>query len=172
MFPALMLALLAGLPNPLAGFHGPRGGDIQRSSQDVAGWRLEAKRDAFAGRTACRLQRDGATYERGVITFRFAPNVNTAQAEFRVDAGTVQSAGAVAVEAAGLGARLHPDRASNDSGGLVAIPARLLLGAKSVLVRPNAKLAHREFNLRGLPTALDAARKGGCDLGPQTSQVS
>ena len=168
MFHPLMLALLASLPNPLAGLHPPRGGDVQVSTQDVAGWRLEVKHDLFEGRTSCRLRRPGTLYERGVITFQFAPNVNTANAFFRVDAGAPQPAGAVAIEAAGLGARLHPDKPGNDSGALVAIPARLLIGAGYVSIRPNPTLGHRDFNLRNLASALESARQKGCDLGPQS----
>ncbi len=172
MINALTMALLLGLSNPLAGLNLAPDRDVQQSHQDVGGWRLDVKHDQFSGRTTCRLSRGPVSYERQVVTFRFASWVDTANAEFRVDNGAVQSVGSVVVEAAGLGARLRGNSATNPSGGLVAIPSRLVANAASVSIRPNPKRSHKDFAVKGLAGALGVAQQKGCDLSPQVSKVS
>ncbi len=172
MINAVTMALLLGLSNPLAGLNLLPGRDVQASHQEVGGWRLDVKHDQFSGRTTCRLKRGPVTYERQVVTFRFASWVDTANAEFRIDNGALQSVGSVAVEAAGLGARLRSDNSTNPSGGLVAIPSRLVANAGSVSIRPNPKRGHKDFVVKGLTGALAVAQQKGCDVASQVSKMS
>jgi len=165
MIETAMMAMLLAFPNPLAGLHLHHESDFHRSHQVVNGWRIEAIQDRFSGRTACRIRNHNVTFDRGVVTFHFPSSVDTANAIFRIDGGPPQSVGSVAVEVAGLGARLQGDNSTNPSSGLVPLPSRLLSTANTVSIEPNYKRQHRDFSVHGLSGALDVARQKGCDLG-------
>ena len=156
------MALLSGLPNI---------GDLLHSNPDqrveqsrVSGWRLVVTQDRFSNRTTCRLDRSAVVYQHGVVSFQFGGGVNTAEAQFRVDGGDLRSAASVAVQAAGLGARLAGDSLRNPSGGLVNIPASEIAGARLVSIRPDPRSGHRDFSLSGLSEALQAAKGKNCDV--------
>lgn len=104
------------------------------------------------------------TYDRGVLTFHFGHDVDTANALFRADNGPTQSAGQVAVEAAGLGARFNGPNMTNPSNGEVHIPARELGEAIKVSIQPNHRASHRTFDMTGLSRAIEVAKVRGCDI--------
>jgi hypothetical protein len=102
-------------------------------------------------------------YRHGVLTFSFAPSVDTANALYRVDQGAVQPAGLVATEAAGLGAAFKSQNMKNPSNGRVHIPTAYLQTAQTVTIRPNSQRRAKTFRLTGFGSVLSAARTKGCD---------
>jgi hypothetical protein len=125
------------------------------------GWRLTVRTDRFTGEKLCRLEARDTLYQDGVVTFRFAHWVDSANAEFRVGQGPVRSVGEVAVAAAGLGARFLSDNTRNPSDGAVRIPASQLT-ADSVTIRPNRHKKPHRFSLVGFQRSLAVARERGC----------
>jgi hypothetical protein len=156
------LALFSGLFGLGSAPPGP--GDRQVRHYRVAGWRLEVGRDRFAGQVACTFQKPGVTYDHGVYTFRFARDVDTANALFRIDNAPPRGVGSVAVEAAGLGARFNGPSLTNPSNGEVHIPASAVGEARRVSIEPNRRIAHRTFDVTGLSRAIEAAKARGCDI--------
>jgi hypothetical protein len=155
------MALLGALL-PFGG-HGERG-DVQVHHYRVAGWRLEVRDNRFTGVVNCTVEKPDIVYSHGVFDFQFGPTVDTANALFRVDYGVVHTAGSVAVEAAGMGARFDGPNLANPSDGEVRIPAIALGDAHTVLIKPNGKMNHRLFDLTGLSTAIQAAKARKCDV--------
>lgn len=166
MIGPVALALLSALSHPFAGLSPHPRGDVQASHYRLEGWRLDVRKDQFSGLTSCKLQRGDVLLERGVAVFQFRRSVDTANALFRLDEGQPQTAGSVAVEAAGLGAQLRTGNLKNPSDGRVTIPYRVIGGARLVSIRPNPRTSHRDFNLVGLPAAVGAAQAQGCDITP------
>lgn len=159
----LVISMVAALTNPLALLHRPSSRDLQSSVTVVQNWRIELRHDTFANRSSCRLRRGPMTLERGVMTFQFPHSVETATAEYRLDGGPVQSAGATALEVAGQGVRLGTGDLRHPGDGRVTLPLRLIRTAHAVDIRPNLRRSHRAFDLAGLSAALDAAQREGCD---------
>jgi hypothetical protein len=155
------LAVLSGLFQTSGHPLGRR--DILIQNTRVAGWRLEVRRDRFTGESRCVLRKPGVTYGVGLITFRFAADVDTANALLRTDTGPPRRVGLWAVEAAGLGARFDGPNLSNPSNGEVHVPAAELGSTRRVLIRPNERVAPRTFDVTGLSRAIEASKARGCD---------
>lgn len=163
MFSAVAaMALLSGIPNIGDLFHQNPDQRVEKSR--VMGWNLEVTQDRFTNKTACKIEKLATLYKHGVITFQFGHDVNTANAQFRVDDGPARDASSVALEAAGLGARLSVGNLKNPSDGAVNIPASVLAGAHQVSIRADRRSGHRVFDLAGLSQALEAAREKSCDI--------
>jgi hypothetical protein len=156
------LALLGMLFHP--GGSSAAQNDHQIQHYRVDGWRLDIHRDRFTGSEVCTLRRPNITYGHGVLTFRFGHDIDTANALFRIDNGPVQSAGRVAVEAAGLGARFNGPNMTNPSNGEVHIPAADLNGGLRVSIEPNKRSSHRTFDVTGLSHAIETAKSRACDI--------
>ena len=137
--------------------------DLQIEHYRVTRWGLEVRRNHFTGQTACTLRRPGITYAHGVITFSFGHKINTANANFRVDNGSVRTVSSVAIEAASLGAQFNGPDLANPSRGEVHIPAAYVQNSTTVSIQPNDTITHRSFDLRGFSHALGEAKKQGCD---------
>ena len=127
-------------------------------------WTVDVRRDSFTGETQCVLRGPDVTLSHQVLTFRFRPSVDTANALFRADLGPVRNVGLMGPEAAGLGARLSSDDLGNPSGGRVHIPAHYLRSTKSVRIRPNPRGNDKVFDLGGLDAAVAAANQKGCGV--------
>lgn len=155
-----VLAFLGGHYHPPAWWHGS---DVRTHWNRTAGWDLKIRRDRFTGANACTLFRRNVVYSGGVITFRFAHRVDTANAQFRIGDGPLRSVGSVAVEAAGLGARFEGADLRNPSNGEVHLPADVVGSAQSVSIKPNMHMNHRTFDLRGLSHAVLMAKGQRCD---------
>jgi len=149
--------LHAGRPATLAHDGRPR-------HYHIAGWRLDVRPDSFKEIATCKLERAQVTYSRAVLTFRFGSKVNTADAYYRVGDGPPLSVGSVAVEAAGLGARLDSSNLTNPSNGEVHIPVDALVEGRRVSIEPNGKTRPRSFDIAGLSAAVDRARAEHCDI--------
>ena len=161
----IALSLLAAFPNPLKALHLPHVArhDVVVEDSRTAGWRITARQDRFASATpTCTLRRGSMSVQRGVVVFSFPRSTDTANAQFRLDDGALQTAGSVAVEVAGAGVQLVTPDLKNPSSGRVAIPLRVVEAAHKVSIRPNTRSSHRDFILDGLPTALEAAKTLGC----------
>jgi hypothetical protein len=161
-----MVGLVAALALTSGLFH--FGGSADRHDLRVhyyhgGGWRFTIRQDRFRGQTTCAIYKHDIRYAEGVITFRFARGVDTANARFRLDNGPPREAGSVAVEAAGLGARFNGPSLRNPSNGEVHIPADVVGRATTVAIQPNDKANHRTFSLAGLPRALEIAKGQHCD---------
>lgn len=154
------LAMLGGLFHP----NDKLRHDVRAQHYRVDGWRLELWDDRFTGQTTCRIERSNVVYSQGIVTFRFGHNVDTANALFRLDDGSVHTAGSVAVEAAGMGAKLSGPNLTNPSNGEVHIPADDLGDTLKVSIKPNNRMGHRVFDLTGLSHALEAAKARRCDV--------
>jgi len=139
-------------------------GDIQIDRFTTSDWRVEVKQDRFTGKKHCTATNHDMVYDRGVLTFHFSPNIDTANAVFRIDDGAVRTAGSVAVEAAGLGANFSSKNTRNSSNGEVHIPVVYLSSATTVAIKPNDKAAHRDFKLRGLSEVLTTMQSRGCGV--------
>jgi hypothetical protein len=159
----LVLSLIGALANPLAIVHPHPSSDVRTTSTRVQGWRIDLRRDAFLNTSTCRLQHGAMTLERGVMTFHFGSRVETAGADVRIDGGPPMAAGAAALEVAGHGVALAGDGLRHPGEGRVTLPLRLLRTARVVDIRPNPRQVHRPFDLGGLPAALEAAQREGCD---------
>ena len=156
------MALLSGFPIVGDLFH--HNPDQQVEQSHIMGWRLVVVQDRFNNQTTCKIDKSAVAYQHGVVTFQFGNGVNTAAAEFRVDGGEPQPAVLLAVQAAGLGARLSGDNLQNPSQGEVNIPASALSGARSVSIRADRVSGHRDFSLAGLSEAIQAAKGKSCDV--------
>lgn len=155
-----VMAFLGSHYHPPAWWRPP---DVKTQWRRTAGWDLKIRRDRFTGANACTLFRRNVVYSGGVVTFRFAHGVDTANAQFRIGNGPLHSVGSVAVEAAGLGARFEGPNLRNPSNGEVHIPADVVGGAQQVSIKANAHMNHRTFDLRGLSHAVEMAKGQRCD---------
>lgn len=171
--PAALVAALAlagpfglrHIPRPPYPFHAFKPGPAERQPEAArlaGGWRLELRRDTFTGATRCRLDMRRVRFSGGVVTFSFGPQVDTANALFRIDGGPVRSAGEVGPEAAGLGAALLSGNTRNPSDGRVILPWSQLKTAGRVDIRPNSRAAVRAFPVGELREAVEQARARGC----------
>jgi hypothetical protein len=158
---ALAIALLGNLP-VVGGLFGQP--DKKTEHLRVGNWGLDVVQDRFTGSIGCEIRKSAITYRHGVVVFQFGHNVDTANAEFRVDNGPARPVSSVTVEAAGLGARFGSDNLDNPSDGVVNIPASVISNARQVSIRPNARSNHRTFDLTGLAQAVVAARSHRCDV--------
>jgi len=141
-------------------FHPQR--DLQIERYNTNGWRVEVKQDRFTGHNHCTAKAPAMTYDRGVVTFYFSSNTDTANALFKPDDGPLRPAGEVAVEAAGLGANFSSQNLQNPSNGEVHIPSSYLMKAKIIAIRPDENASHREFKLTGLSDMISTLRDHGC----------
>lgn len=141
-------------------FHSQSDTHIERYVSN--GWRVVVKQDRFTGQKHCTASVDAMTYDRGVVTFHFPTQTDTANALFKVDSDPARPAGEVAVEAAGLGASFSGRNLQNPSNGEVHIPARYLASATTVGIKPNDKAGHRDFKLRGVSAMLATMQAHGC----------
>jgi hypothetical protein len=167
-----MTPLILSFASALAGVFSPGHGDVRVVHQRLDGWNIELRNDQFRKATSCVIARGPIRLENGVMVFRFPRYVTTTQAEFRVDGGPARSVGELAVEAAGRGVRLDTSDLRHPGGGRVALPLRAIAGAQAVDIRPNEARNHRAFDLRGLPSAIDAAKRQGCDAAPDAAAAS
>lgn len=155
------LALIAMIALPLPWGHGT----MKTVRRRVAGWTLTVRKDSFSGRTLCRLSRGHAAYSRGALTLRLSARVNSAGAVYRVDGGPALRAEDDEMEIARLGFALHDDSLANPSGGLVRIPERRVLQARTVSIQAVPGRQPAVFRISGLAEALAAGQAAGCRTG-------
>lgn len=164
---ALMAFLL--LP-PLFGHgaHDPvnRHGAPDHATRRVGGWTVRTRMDRFTGQSACALIRPHIRYERQALVLQLPAGLDTSAAVYRIDDGSVVPIREDAMELARLGFALHDDDLANPSGGRVTVPARRLIGARTIRVEVKPRGAVYRFEVDGFASALDAAAQLGC--GPNT----
>ena len=129
-------------------------------------WVLDTKRDRFTGVIACRLLRDHMSYEGDAVVFRFAPDVDTSQAFYKVDRGPAQSVAAEALKPPYVGLGADSGDVANPSGGLVRIPFSRLRGARLVFIETHRYSLPTRFKIDGLEAAIHASAGAGC--GPRS----
>ena len=128
----------------------------------VGDWSYRIRDDSFTGHRTCSLRNRRAVYRRGVLLFRLGGRIDTAAALYRIDGGQVLDPHADDLEIAAAGEPLHADDLDNASAGLVRIPARRLMDAKLVSIRPNARAPVASFPVAGLRAALAQEVRYGC----------
>ena len=128
------------------------------------GWYLPVQKDRFSGQTTCALTTGWGSLVRDTLIFKLGRDAQTADAEFRVDAGPVKSVREVLAldEARGF----FPDRGwvEDPSETEVAIPASYARDAKIIWIRANARSTPRAFRVRGLGYMLRSAAALGCPV--------
>ena len=132
-------------------------------SFQVQRWTAEVRTDAFTGKVSCRLRADRVTVSRGDAAFSFGRGTNTSDAVYKIDGAEPKSERDAMIRVAMLGVRTVTSNPSNNSGGVVHIPAAELGGASTVAIRANRNGSPRSFDLRGLGAAMDAEAQRGCD---------
>lgn len=128
----------------------------------VAGWTYEVDQDPFTYLKSCRLYRRGVTYTHETLTFHLPPWIDTSEAIYRIDNAAAQPWRASATELAAKGVTLQRDDLRNPSGSVVPIPARQLVDANVVTIRPSQTGSLVQFRVDGFSRAITAARSAGC----------
>jgi len=134
----------------------------------IPAWHVDATRDRFTGEVRCRIyqgssRKPAVSYERGVLTFRFARKLDTTHASFSVDDGAVQPWTAVYPQVVATGARVRGRSMDNPTDGLVMLPTAILESAHVVTIRPAPTRRPQRFSVGGLAEALSIAETQGCD---------
>ena len=131
---------------------------------EVGDWTYQVRDDSFTGQRTCRLRNRRAVYRRGVLVFSLGGQVDTAAALHRIDGGPVLDPHSDDLEIAAAGEPLHADDLDNASAGLVRIPARRLLDAQLVSIRPYTRARVASFPVSGLRAALAQEVQSGCPI--------
>ena len=148
MLAAVLALSLSSHPAP------PQPPPVATRSQLYGGWRLRVTRDAFAGRTTCRVGRRDAEVEHGRLLWRMGAGVDTSAAVWRIDAGEPRRQSLLDLPAsANLG---------NPSDGRLSAPAALLSGAQVIEARATPHGRVRRLEVARLDEALAAAAAQGC----------
>ena len=158
---ALATSLLAHLRHPF--------GEPQQiiRTYGTGGWLLQVQRDRFSGQVRCRLTgwrlpQPRMTFASGVVWFRFAPRTDTLDAWYRIDGAPARRWQDLYPELSQAGVELEGPSLDHPTGGVVALPLRLVVGARQVTIRPTPRSQPRTFTMGGLQEAVDAARAQGC----------
>jgi len=129
----------------------------------IAGWTLRIDADVFSGRLKCQIYRHDIQYRRGALVFRFARDVDTSTAIYRIDGGEPNWTQSDTAELAQLGFALHDDdNLSNPSGGVLRVPVHKVGEARSVSVEVSARFPPVAFRVEGISSAVAAAYGAGC----------
>jgi hypothetical protein len=102
------------------------------------------------------------SYANQAVTFHFPGFVDTNNAVYRIDGGPAKRFADARWELVKDGTMLNRGPSSSPMAGDVPVPARELMGASGVSVRAHRRWSVRNYDVRGLPAALDAARRQGC----------
>lgn len=160
MFSLLYSFAFLGLS--LFGHPQSRGEAVERHRVDH--WTYQRATDRFTGRQRCMVAKRGVMLTRGVVIFRFKPDVDTRDAWYRLDDGPAVSLRTHLLDLRRLGeAPSTGDNLANPSDGTVRLPLVVLGQAQKVTIRPNAKRSARVFGLEGLATTIAVAKADGCD---------
>jgi hypothetical protein len=157
---ALSLSLLMQSSAAIGG-HGAAHETVRH--RHIGPWRLEIRRDRFAGAVTCRITARDITLSRETLIFRIAgPERDTTHAVYRIDGGPPHPVSEVfgAVQAHGF----FPERGwiLNPQGGEVALPAASVTGARRVALRAGERTAPSVYNVSRLGQALRQYDAAGC----------
>ncbi len=161
----MLTAVLAGISifgHPLGLPSAPHFGPDRVQAYSIGAWRLEQRTDKFTGQLACRLRARGMSYANQAVTFHFPGFVDTNNAVYRIDDGPAKRFADARWELVKGGTMLNRGPSSNPMAGDVPVPARELMGANGVSVRADRRWGVRNYDVRGLPQALETARQQGC----------
>jgi len=131
----------------------------------VGAWTVRVSVDRFSDQVTCRLFARGVDYRRGALVFHLSRRTDTSAAVYRVDGGAPIAARSEVMDMARAGFAVYRDDLDNPSGGLVRIPERRVMEARSVQIRPGSHGAAATFKVEGFSAALGAARAAGCGPG-------
>lgn len=119
--------------------------------------------DRFTGTWDCRLKGRRVGYHGGVVSFHFDSNIETEQAEFRINGGAVQTAAVYRDQMDSLrlfstiGPLDNPDKSD------VRLPPDLFSDASYIDIRPNPdKHFIGHFNMDGFGAAFTFMKEHGC----------
>ena len=129
-----------------------------------ADWTVNIRRDNFTKTTTCSLKTHTVEVRDALVIFYLGTSVDTDDAFFRLDNGPARSVGEAARQDEKLGYFSGRGPIDNPSGGEVALPRDYLGGARTVTIRATPHSKPRLFDLSQLPTALAAAKAGGCPV--------
>jgi len=135
---------------------------IVTRSVKVGDWTAKVRSDQFTGEVSCSLVGRRISLHRDTLVFHLGRDIDTSQAFFRIDGGPARSVREPRLENETHGFFLDSGPISNPSGGEVALPLSIVLGAKKVYVRASARYQPRAFDLSGFAQALAAAKAAGC----------
>jgi hypothetical protein len=156
-----MLLHLAMIPFFLLPWHGHPAG-VSAEREHIGRWTLSVGNDRFTGGMTCRLYGRNMDYERHAVVFRLPAGLDTSGAVYRVDDGEAIAVRDEVVGMARQGFDVYRDDLGNPSGGLVRVPERRALRARTVKIKTLARGPVATFRIEGLDAALEAARKAGC----------
>jgi len=137
-------------------------GQLNTSSQHVAGWTLKITRDPYADQTSCSLRKGRVIFERHSLVFDFGAGTDTDNAFFRLDGGAPHSLSEVKIEDERNGFFDNGVSLKDPLAGRVVLPVSAVADAKEVSIRLSPKYGPHTFDVRGLADALAAAKSAGC----------
>jgi hypothetical protein len=131
------------------------------------GWTVRVVWDRFTGEISCTVRKGRVELQNDVLIFQGPSDVDTNDAEFRIDGGPARSVREATYEDQRRGYYRNGGSLENPSGGAVAIPSHYVTGAKWVYIRADIRHTPDAYDVRGFPDALALARSQKCpNLGP------
>jgi hypothetical protein len=128
------------------------------------GWRYDLVRDRFAGGESCRMRRGPIALAGGFATFSLGKQVDTADAQFRIDNGPVKPWRTLAPRLVAAGLTIQDDSLANPSRGQVILPLADIIAGREVDIRPAGRQNPQRFRLTSLAPAVDLAALRGCQV--------
>lgn len=128
------------------------------------GWHYDHVKDRFAGGESCTLRRGDIEISRGFATFSLGRDVDTADAQYRVDNGPVKPWRTLAPRLVAAGVKIQDDSLTNPSRGQVILPLDDIIAGREVDIRPAGRGNPRRFKLISMAPAVDLAALRGCQV--------
>jgi len=135
---------------------------VRETTRHVGGWTLRIDKDAFTGQASCWIGKQDIEFQRDSLVFHLGHETDTSDAYFRVDDGAVRSVRETTLEDERRGVYRNGGPLENPSGGLVALPAPDLAGARRVYIRATPRHMPRVFDVSRLADVLAAGDRAGC----------
>lgn len=128
----------------------------------VGRWLLTVHHERFTGAETCQVTRGRAHVERKALVLQLPPKVDTANAQYRIDAGRAFTVAEDRPALANQGFELWKDDLQNPSGAVVRVPLAKLPGAARIWVEAQRNGQVWAFPVAGLAEAMAAAKRESC----------
>ena len=127
----------------------------------VSGWTVTVRSDPFANTRSCEVTGHRIRLQGPLVWFSMGRDARTQDVVYRIDGGPPQDLRTAHLDPLTLS---QDEALNNPSGEEVGLPAALLTGTRSVLIRADGARRATRFDVSSLPQALGLARRVNCPL--------